>query len=359
MGIEAKKTIYIGLASLLFAALGSVPLEAHSKKPKVNQRIKAYEKQLSKDAEKIDVRERLAALYNKTKQPQKTVDTLAPYSNEASAKGLVVLANAYEALNDNLNEVRTLKFLLEKEPNRFRPHFLLGQAYERNKQVKEAIDHYRKSVGFAKKHLPSYDAMLRIFRDQSNYYEARLLVQDKIRNVGERKEFFNELCELYEKGGFLKEGVKICQRAIKMDPKHPQNHVYLARSYANQQKKEVAKRVFTNAAKRFKKSEFVLWSAGEFFYQQTNYPAAVRYLQQAVKADSSSARAQLGLAISLFEISSYEKAMKSYLNSCKYDETKESLMAYRTAIARLRQEDKWQWANKFTQKEHLCKVAKK
>src|SRR5690606_22590941 len=127
------------------------------------------------------VREDLAKNASKQKEYQKVVELLAPYSNEISDDGLILLSDSYGELKDHLNQIRALKIYETRRPDRFRPRYLLGLAYTANKQLDEAVQSLRKSIEFAPKHRPSYEAILQILLDKKDYYEARTLLAQMVK----------------------------------------------------------------------------------------------------------------------------------------------------------------------------------
>lgn len=298
-----------------------------------------WESRLEKTPSNLLLRERLGEVYFAKKKYKEVIKTLAPYSNEVSSNALRILAESYGKENDTLNEIRSLEMYKNKEPNLFRPHYLLGIAYKKSKKYDDAVINLRKSIQFAPKHRPSYDELLEVFRETKLDYESRILVNDMINTFGKKKEFFTILCELQLQGGFLADAHKICKEAVRLDPRQPANHIHYAQSFVYLDNKQGAEKVFITAARQFPKDEYVQWATGEYYYQEKNYPIAIRYLKQAVAADKKSARSQLALALSLFETKAYEDALPHYIAACENeDKTKFAQEALRTAASKLRQD---------------------
>ena len=300
--------------------------------------LSQLETDLKKQPSNLRLRQKIAAQYEKKKRDDKVIELLAPFSNEIDSASLRRLAQSYRNKEDYPNEIQILELYRQREPGKFRPHYLLGVALNDNEQFDDAVEFLRKSIGFAPKHRPSYEKLLEIFRTKKQNYESRLLLNDMIRMFGARKEFLNEQCELFVTDGFLAEAQKTCKKAVKKDPRFPKNHVHLAQSYLLQNKKKPAEKIYITAARQFPKSEFVQWATGEYYYQEQNFPIAVRYLKAAVRADKKKARSQLGLAVSLFEMGSHKEAAPHYLAACKLDDSRVALRAFQTAAAKLRQE---------------------
>lgn len=299
--------------------------------------VSQLETRIKQNPKDIKSRQDLGKYYLKKKKYEKAIEILAPYSNEIDDDSLQELADAYREQKDYKKEIRTLEIYLQRKPNLFRPHYLLGRALKDDGKFDEASALLRKSISLAPKHLPTFEALLDLFKTNKQNYESRILLTDMIRTFGERKGFLNDLCKLYLDDGFLAEARKTCQKAVKKDPRFPDNHVHLAQSFLDLENKQSAEKIFMTAARQFQKSEYVQWAVGEFYFQEKNYPTAVRYLKQAVKADAKSARSQLGLALSTFETKDYEAALPHYLTACKLDDSRVALEAFRVAASKLRQ----------------------
>lgn len=300
--------------------------------------LSQLETDLKRQPSNLRLRQKIAKLHHNKKHSTEVIKYLAPFSNEINVESLRVLATAYRAKKDYSNEIQTLELYRQRTPGTFRPHYLLGRALRDNAQYDEAVEFLRKSIGFASKHRPSYKTLLGIFRMKKQNYESRILLNDMIRLFGARKEFLNEQCALFVTDGFLAEARKTCKQAVSKDRRHPDNHVHLAQTYFLQSQKKSAEKIYITAARQFPKSEYVQWAAGEYYYQETNFPIAVRYLKAAIKADPKKARSQLGLAVSMFEMGSYKEAAPHYLAACKLDKSRVAMRSFQTAAAKLRQE---------------------
>jgi tetratricopeptide (TPR) repeat protein len=297
---------------------------------------KTLEERLSKSPTNSRVRQLLGRAYFLQKNYPKVIEVLGPYSNEINGSSLNYLADAYEQTKDKLNRKRTLQLYAEREPNKYRPHFLLGEVYLEEKEYDKAAIEFRSSIQYASRHRSSYEGLLKVFLVNKQTYEARTLLNDMIKKFGPRGEFVTHQCSLHVDAGFLAEALVYCKEAIRRAPKSAENHIHLAQTYNLQKKSSAAEKVFINAAKQFPKDEYVQWAAGEHYYINKNFPIAVRYLEQAVKVDPKSGRAQLGLAESQFELGNHDKAVKHYFEACKIDKSNVAREAFRTAASKLR-----------------------
>jgi tetratricopeptide (TPR) repeat protein len=224
----------------------------------------------------------------------------------------------------------------------------------KDKKYDDAAKSLRRSVELAPKHRPSYDALIEIFAETKQNYESRMLLNDMVKIFGPKKEFAHKLCKLYAVDSYLKEAQDACKMAIRLDPKFPDSHVYLAQTYADMENTQTAERILKTAARQFTKSEFVQYAAGEYYLNTKNYSAAVRYLEQAVKVNPETLRAQLTLAMALFESREHQRAMTHFDKACRMDKTNESLLAFKSAASRLRKLNLNSLADEYDRKTATC-----
>jgi len=348
MGIQIvfKTVVLVAFALNCLIVLGH-PVAAEAN-------ILALEKKLVSRPEDVTTREALAKKYLAKKNYNKVIELLAPYSNEVSGDSIANLAQAYGETQDKLGEIRTLQIYVQREGKRFRPHHMLGMALKRDKKFDEATTSLRKAIELAPGHRPSYEALLEIFIETKQNYESRTLLNDMVRQFGAKKEFAHTMCRLYAIDSFLKEALEACKSAVRLDSKFPDSHVYLAQTYYNQENSQAAERILKTAARQFPKSEFVQYAAGEFYLNEKNYPAAVRYLQVAVKINSSSLRGQLTLAQALFETRDHNRALVHFERACQLDKSKETVTLLKNSAARLRQNGLMSLSEQFDRKAAVC-----
>lgn len=318
--------------------------------------LERLESALKSSPENITYREKLGELYFKKKSYNLVIQTLAAYANEVGSDSLVTLSEAYKMTDENLNRIRILKLYVDRSPQMFRPHHYLGLAYKDAKKFTEATDHLRQALSYSPRHRPSHDALLEIFMENKQSYEARQLLQEMIQLYGEKSPFLDSLCKLFAGDGFIDDAIKSCQKAIKQNPKFPDNHIYLAQSYYNQGKFAPAEKIFSQSAKQFKKSEFVQYAAGAFYLNEKNYPTAVRYLTVAVELNPKALRGHLTLAVALLESKDYAKSLVHFTTACGLDKTNDTTTQLKNAAGKLRIEKSDKWAEEFLKKAAVCQI---
>ncbi len=302
------------------------------------QKRRALEIKLKQNPDHVPTREDLADLYYKSKNHKKVVVVLAPYSNEIGFDSVMLLSDSYAQLKKWDANIALLERLIQKTtPPRFRPYFLLAKALLQKGNQDEAAKNLEQATLLAPKHLPSFRMLVEFYEEQKNWFAQRSLILNAMKAMGPRGEFLNALCSAQTQAKLVKESILACKRAIKKTPSYEPNYIDLAYGLAYQGKTAQAEKVLTQAAKKFKGSEFIQWSVGEFFFSQKNFMVAIRFLKNAVQNKPNSARGHLALAISLFQGAFYKDALKHYMLACKYEDSgpQKSLEEFRTALAKL------------------------
>lgn len=321
-------------------------------------------KKLERNPEDIKTRSQLASSYYQSKKFKDVIEILNPYTEQLSIDLYLLLAGSYSETKNFRNEVRILKMVSEKDKNNHNSFFVLGNAYlnlarqesepiRKRKNFDLAILSLRKSLDLKSNYLPTYDLLLNTFIDIDSKHEARSILNDMLNKFGRRSSYLNDLCRLYSLDGYLNQAIKICREAIQKSKSFPDNFVYLSQSYLDKGDEKASGKFIKIAAKKFKKSEFAQWAAGEFYFKKKNFPVASRYFAAAVKADSTSVRSNLGFAESLFETEKYQKALPFFLNACQKDANARSHLA--SAAAKLRLQRKISLSKKFERAKYQCR----
>ncbi|MCB0384614.1 MAG: tetratricopeptide repeat protein, partial [Bdellovibrionales bacterium] len=316
--------------------------------------LSALEKKLAAEPDNIKVRMQLAAEMSRQEgQESKIVEILNPYADEITLESQLTLAGAYNGLKKFKDEVRVLKKVVEKAPTNHEAYYILGYAHLNSKEQVDAVASFRRAIKLSKTYRDAYEALLLIFEKAGDNYESRIVLKDMLKQFGKDPSAVSHLCRLDSSDGYLDSAIMNCQKAIKMDPKKPDNHVYLAQSLSDKKNESKAGRVLINASKKYPKSEFVQWAAGQYYFKQSNFPVAAKYFNRAVTADEKSARAHLGFALSVFEQKKYDQALGAFMSACEIDES--VLEKLREAQGKLRSVKEDDWSKRYSREVYECK----
>ena len=195
--------------------------------------------------------------------------------------------------------------------------------------------------------------MLGIFQKNSNNYESRVILSDMKKIFKQDTKTYNHLCRLDSNDGYLDSAIKNCNQAIKMNPKTPENYVYLAQSLSDKGESSLAGKNLIYASKKFKKSEFVQWATGQYYFKQKNFGVAKQYFLLASKVDSRSFRSFLNLGECYFELNEWENSYNSLKIACTLNES--AIDKIREYSGRLRISKESEWSKKFSKLMYECK----
>lgn len=302
----------------------------------------------------FEKREEAARQAFRTRKYERVIELLLGHAVEIGKPSRLMLAESLHKQKRFEDEVRVLELNLKDDAEDYLTLARMGQAYVELKKNDEAIQSFRQAIKKNRKYLPAYEDLLYLFETTNNLYEARLVLKDMAATFGSRKEYRNKMCRIDTLDGYVDNGIKVCLEAIYNDPEYPDSYVYLANNYRDAGKQTKAQQAYTDAAKRFPKSELVQSAAGRFFVERENFHAAYKYFRQATKADPKSVRALVGQAQSALEIGEYKNSLDSFIAACALD--KSIATDFRQAATQLRVKQNYKWSGDFETKSNLCRL---
>ncbi|MCB0348224.1 MAG: tetratricopeptide repeat protein [Bdellovibrionales bacterium] len=350
MKIIVTKTQFI-LKWLLLTSIGLVfwcP-PSHSE-TKVS--VEELENQLkSKPNDKKVMSDLGKALYHKGDK-DRALELLKKAIVESDPNSYLLVAQIYREQKNYLDEVRILNLMLPKHPNYPRGHVLLGDAYVNLNKPDDAIVKYRQAIDISPKYESAYWGLFKVYEYKKNNYESRIILLDLIKNFGNRAKYLNPLCRLYSVDSFFEDSITFCQKAIEVDPKFVDNHIYLALTYKYAQNTQQAEKIIKSAASSFPRSEFAQQTAGEIMTERQNWEEASKYYLACTKRNKKNVSCQSGLALASFNIGKYDMSNRAFLAACLLD--RKTVTEYKRQAAVLRINKKTDWFKKFTDNITKC-----
>lgn len=304
-------------------------------------------------SDEIKSRIEQARVFYKQKKYDQVVRILLPVNDALTRSGLLLLAKAYNAQSDILNELRTLELCIAKNPKDYVAQTTYGLALLRSKgRSEDGLAALQEARKLNPRYRPAYDALVAELERKGERYEARNVVTDMVNIFGPKPAFFTLLCRLYALDGFNEKSVEICDQAIANDPKTPENHVYLSQALVERDQADRAKSVLTHAASRFPASQPVQTALGDMYLNNKDYARAYEYYKKASAADGQAPRAWVGYANAAFQLQKNQEAITAYVKACKLDrqETKD----FRLAIGALRSRKDVLWQSRFENGINEC-----
>ena len=304
------------LTLLLILNLPSPALSA----PATEESLKA---QLVKQPTNLKLRQQLAIVHFQNERYEQAIETLRANSERLSPENLMLLSECYAKLDDSTNEHKFLEQLTINYPQFLKGRVALGEYFLRMAQQKkqpkfaqEAEASFRLAIELNPNHRPAYEGLLKAYESLGNAYETRILLGDILKRFGKSPEVLSGLCRRNALDGFFPEAKRFCKDAISIAPKRPDNFVYLSLVENNEGNLKKANAILKKVATSFPDSEFASSSYADFLIQQKNILGAETYFTQASRANSQSFRAQIGLALTSFELKHYGAALEAFEKAC-------------------------------------------
>lgn len=290
--------------------------------------------------------------HEKDRDYNAVVTTLKPKIDKMPRKGLLQLARAYRLLKDLPNETHMIELCTAKDPKDYVAQSMLGVAYTTAHRNEDAATAFDAAIEQNPKYRPAYEGKWALLEGTGELYEARTTVTDMIKIFGPDAKTTAGLCRLYSGGDFLEKSIEVCKQAISVDAKNPDNYVYLTMSLRDTDKKDEAGKTISEAAQRFPASENVQDLAGDLKANDKVFGESYRYYTAAVKANPKSAKAQLGLAKSAYELQKHDEAIAAFSTACKLDH--KYALDFRQAASQLRKNNDAKWMKYQSAAEDVC-----
>jgi Tfp pilus assembly protein PilF len=309
--------------------------------------------ELAKSPTKISIKAKLAQLYFQKYQYSEVVQLLKSDSELLPRSSLIILAKSYGEIQDRPNQGRILEHLITLNQNDYESMTLLGEYFITIKQDEDAIKNLRQALNLKPGYKIALEDLLLIYQSKNNNFEMRIIYQDLIKHYGNRPEYISKLCRIHTLDGFYDTAKKYCKGGINIDPKNPENYLFLA--YIEQSLGNInqSRQIVKTAIQRFPESNIVLASYATILIRQKDFAGAEKYFLQAAKINSESFDSQIGLAISSFESKDYDIALNAYKNACKIEPHKTTRELKRAAnFIRYKSMEKWEDA--FTEAFDQC-----
>jgi len=341
----------IALRALAADGLTELELELESTPPRPSKKTSQSEKS-KQAAGEIDLKIEQAQKFYDAKKYEDAIALLRPLNDKLPRAGLLLLARAYSAKGEVLDEIRTLDLCLAKNPKDYVVKTVYGQALIREKRFEDGIAAFQEARQLNPRYKPAYEAMIKELEQKGERYEARNVLNDMIKVFGPQAEFYTSLCRLYGVDGYNEKTVEICGEAINKDSRIPENHVYLGLALMDREELDRATKVLTHAASRFPHSEPVQSAMGSLYFTKKDIVRSYKYYKAATVADPKSARAWVGFANAALNLQKNEEALNAFAKACKIDrqQTKE----FRLALSELRKRHDNMWRSKFENAISQC-----
>lgn len=322
--------------------------------------IETLKAQVNTSPDNLKLRLSLAKAYCAAENYEACIETLKAKAESLNEDGLILISEAYQKVNDPINERRFLEQLTTNYPKYVNGFVALGDFYFRQanqksdpKIISACQSAYRSAIELNSFYRPAYDGLLRTYEKFQNFYELRILLGDMAKRFGRTPEIISSLCRRHTLDDYYSIARKYCKEAINLDPKNPENYVYMSLVENNQGEINKAEKLLRKVTEQFPDSEFAQSNFADFLTQQKNLIGAEKYFRQGAKADPKSLRAQLGLAQTSFDLKHYEPALEAYTQACTiYSPVTYRLL--RKTVDLLRHRDEKRMEERYAQTLERC-----
>jgi tetratricopeptide (TPR) repeat protein len=273
------------------------------------------------------------------------IETLKPASDKLSRQGLLLLSKAYGKTADDPGEMRTLELVLAQNAKDYYAKTALAEVLLRMKRFDDATAAFNEARELNPKFEPAYSGLLRQLEKSGDSYEAVNLVNDMIKNFGNKPAYVANLCRLYSNQALLEKAIETCEQAIEMNGNEPLNFMYLGICLKEKEQVPKATKLLEKAALRFPKSEPVQSVLAQIYLENKSFPKAYQFFKKAIVSDPKSGAAQAGLGNAAFELQKYEESAAAFMRACTLD--KKYAKEFRAADGKLRARHDMKWQTKF------------
>jgi hypothetical protein len=132
------------------------------------------------------------------------------------------------------DEVTLWEDVLKKSPNKARPHYNLGVAYQRQGRFDGAIREYQTAINLNPNHAKAYSNMGAVYHQQERLDDAIREYQTAIKLKPDYVDTHYNLGLAYHKQGRLDDAIREYQTAIKLKPDYADAHRHLEWAYREQ-----------------------------------------------------------------------------------------------------------------------------
>ena len=344
--LGVARPVFVGFLFLIgVSAASSVALSQSGTSSALSADVNYRQRELEANPANAEARAQLAVALERKKDYQGMVTALEGHKDKIGRSGLVLLARAYAKLGRSLDEVTTLELATARYAKDAQLQTLLANALSRNGKRDAAIEMYYKAKETNPKYIPAYDGLLGELVKGESRQEARDLISDMSKRFGAKPRWVSELCHLFVLDAFQEKAVETCSKALKVDKNNPMNAVHLATTYREQNEPDKAKNILIKTATRIKRSEPVQTALGDYFTEKKNFVDAYRWYKAAVKNDSKSFAAQIGLAQSSLELQKMEDSLNAFVAACKLNRT--AIREFQSGLIRIRNRGDAKWKSQF------------
>jgi tetratricopeptide (TPR) repeat protein len=205
---------------------------------------------------------------------------------------ILLSLGAYERNSFWRDGIKLLEDGVRKSPNKFRPYYNLGVAYQQHGRYEEAIETYKRAILLA--------ARPKRIKTALPY------------NKSVDADFYNNLGALYRKLGRYPEAIESYFEAIRMKPDHADFYNNLGLAYYAAGKLQEAVKAFRQAILLKPDKDEFHYNLGLTFNRLENHRDAVGAYREAIRINRGNLKAHFNLGLSYSLLGNRSLAMEEY-----------------------------------------------
>jgi tetratricopeptide (TPR) repeat protein len=285
--------------------------------------------------------------------PADVIKEWAPKIEVLTAAQLKKLGRAYGANKDHMLAIKALSLAVAKNRNDVEALTWLAHEQIVAGKDRDALANLKEALERNPRFEPAYLEMAALYEKKNNKYELRALYTDMIQQMGPKPHFLEVLCRLYTQGGFFEECKATCRQGIVADKANAKNYSNLAVCLRDTGHKDEARSLMKRSADNFPSSEEAQLLFAKFLeIDDKDYAGALRYYQEATRANPNSVKAWIGYANCNLELQKFSEAFGSYKKACSI--SRAAIGEVRHAISVLRLAKSNDWLPKFDVLAETC-----
>ncbi len=332
------------------------PLSRQEKnKIHIQKKIDKLHQRLERNPNNFNLHFLLGKYYYLLDDFDKAIFHLKKNNKKPSIKALILLAKAFSQKKDYQEEIRVLSILLEMHPSSPKVYTDIATAYYKNDKIEEAIKYYKAALQNDRRHKGAYKGLWTVFESQGNFYDMKQILEDFLALSPNDIEAHSKLCQANLKSRYADESILSCNRAIKVNPSYPNNHIYLGLAHKWNGNEKQAEKIIFDTAKKFRKSLLAQYEAARLAEEKNRWGDALRFYRNCVNIDNRSFTCTMKIAHLAIRLEKYEEATESFLAACRINKFK-TFSEIRDTAGELRKEKKMKWYHHFKKIAERCHI---
>jgi tetratricopeptide (TPR) repeat protein len=284
----------------------------------------------------------------------KILQLLGPKADKLTRKGLFVMAEAHEKLDNGLAAINTYKTVLALNEKDLEARIFIARVQKKLNKETDAINTLKDALEINKLYEPAHFALVDLYEKLKRIYPLRVQLEDmeKFMKGPKLARVKAQLCKINLQERFHAQAKEKCVQAIEQDPKNPDNYVHLGTAFKETGDMEQASKHLHRAADSFRKSESAQYHMGQFYLETKKILKAHEYFLRAKTADPKAVRALTALGFTSVELQKFQMALEQFNEACAVDRnTEKDLRRAANIVRQLKLEP---WLDKFEAAAEKC-----